>query len=107
MGDIVLIKDEFKPTNFPLAIVREIVENRLGEVTSASIFKGSSRELVKRHVTSLIPLLSSDDSAIIADPLTSRKIDSTSNLPSSSRPVRKTAERSKQSWRQLKKADLV
>ena len=49
-------------------------------------------------------MLSSDESKIITDLLTNREIDATGNVPNSIRPVRKTAERSKQSWRQLKKS---
>ena len=46
-----------KTTNFPMSIVREVQVNSLGEVTGATIMKGKSREIVKRHVSSLIPLL--------------------------------------------------
>ena len=58
VGDVVLIKDPLsKPTNFPMGIVREVQVNSLGEVTGATIMKGKSREMVKRHASSLIPLL--------------------------------------------------
>lgn len=57
-GDLVLLKDDFtKAVKYPLAIVREIVVNDLGEVTGAVLMQGSNREVVKRHVTSLIPYL--------------------------------------------------
>ena len=59
IGDLVLLKETFcKPNNYPLAIVREININDLDEVTSVSVFKGKTRELVRRHVQSIIPLLS-------------------------------------------------
>ena len=59
IGDLVLLKETFcKPNNYPLAIVREIDINDLDEVTSVSVFKGKTRELVRRHVQSIIPLLS-------------------------------------------------
>lgn len=58
VGDIVLIKDNFvKPAHYPMAIVREVIENELEEVTAVSVMKGCSREVLKRHVNCLIPLL--------------------------------------------------
>ena len=41
-----------------MAIIREVVKNDLGEVTSILAFKGGSRELIRRHVSSIIPYLS-------------------------------------------------
>lgn len=62
VGDIVLLKEQFvKPNNYPMGIVRKITKNTKGEVTGASIFKGRTREVVKRHVSQLILLLSKDD----------------------------------------------
>ena len=61
IGDIVLLKDTFlKPSSYPMAIVRKVNCNSLGEVTSVEVLKGSTREIVSRHVTSLICLLPSD-----------------------------------------------
>ncbi|XP_066958828.1 uncharacterized protein [Macrobrachium rosenbergii] len=58
IGDIVLIKETHtKPTNYPMAIVKEITTNVNGEVTGALVFKGKTKELVKRHSSTLIPLL--------------------------------------------------
>ena len=60
-GTIVLLKEDFtKPHNFPMGIVKDIVVNDLGEVTAAIIRKGSNREIVKRHSSTLIPLLDSE-----------------------------------------------
>ena len=60
--DIVLIKETFmKPLNYPMAIVREINKNDLGEVTDVVLLKGGTREIVKRHVQCLIPYLDYDD----------------------------------------------
>ena len=57
-GDIVLLKEtNIKPNHYPLAIVKELVINDLNEVTGAIVFKGKTRELVKRHASTLIPLL--------------------------------------------------
>ena len=60
IGDVVLLKeDNTKMNNFPLGIVRQVTKNSLGEVTSAVVFKGGTREEVTRHSTSLILLLKS------------------------------------------------
>ena len=45
--------------NFPLGVVRQVNINSLGEVTSAVVFKGGTREEVTRHSTPLILLLKS------------------------------------------------
>ena len=58
VGDIVLIKEKYvKPNNFPLAIVIELQVNEFNEVTGAKVRKGSTNEIVKRHSSSLIPIL--------------------------------------------------
>jgi len=62
IGDIVLLVEPLtKQCNYPLGIVRKIEENSLGEVTSAIVFKGGTREEVYRHSSSLILLLHSRD----------------------------------------------
>ncbi len=58
IGDIVLLKEKhLKPNNFPMAIVKELQTNINNEVTGAIVLKGKTRELVKRHTSSIIPLL--------------------------------------------------
>ena len=47
-----------KPVNYPRGIVETIKLNELAEVTSVKVRKGNSRELVERHSTSIVPLLS-------------------------------------------------
>ena len=60
-GDIVLLKEIFiKPHDYPMDIVKEVEGNDLGEVTGATILKGKSRELVKRHSSVIIPLLTNN-----------------------------------------------
>jgi len=60
VGDVVLLVEaNTKRSNYPLGIVREVFSNALGEVTSAVVVKGKTREKVFRHSTSLIRLLSS------------------------------------------------
>ena len=58
VGDIVYLKEPMlKPQKYPLAKVLEVFENELGEVTQAILLKGDTREKIKRHVTSLVPML--------------------------------------------------
>ena len=58
VGDLVLLKEvHCKPGNYPLGIVKTLVQNVLDEVTEVTVMKGRTREVVRRHVTSLIPLL--------------------------------------------------
>ena len=62
-GDVVLLKEEFlKSSQYPMGLVKEITSNSLGEITGAIVEKANTKELVKRHATVLIPLLSVDDS---------------------------------------------
>ena len=59
-GDIVLVKEPFhKATDYPLARVQEVIKNAFDEVTSVKVVKGN-KETLKRHVTTIIPLLSVD-----------------------------------------------
>ena len=46
-----------KPIHFPMALVKDVQINTLGEVTGVTAYKGKSGELVKRHVKSIVPLL--------------------------------------------------
>ena len=46
-----------KVNHYPLAIVEEVVVNDLGEVTGVIVRKGNCRSSIKRHVSSVIPLL--------------------------------------------------
>ena len=62
VGDIVLVKDiHSKPSQYPMGIVKEVLKNSLDEVTGAMVLKGKNREVVKRHASSLILLLSPGD----------------------------------------------
>jgi len=62
-GDIVLLcEPHTKQYNYPMGIVKEVNVNSLGEVTSARVLKGNTREIVFRQVTSLILLLARDQS---------------------------------------------
>ena len=62
VGDIVLVKEvNCKRSSYPLAIVTEITTNDMGETTNVLVRKGSTGGTLKRHVESLIPLLSCHD----------------------------------------------
>ena len=56
---IVLIADPMvKPVKYPRGIVETVKLNELADVTSVKVRKGNSRELVERHSTAIVPLLS-------------------------------------------------
>ena len=40
-----------------MAVVRSVVKDDNDEITGATVMKGSNREVVKRHSSTLIPLL--------------------------------------------------
>ncbi|XP_068237328.1 uncharacterized protein [Palaemon carinicauda] len=64
VGDIVLLKEPLaEPCNYPMGRIKEIVKNINNEVTAVKVFKGKTGEILKRHSSSIIPLLSvpSDD----------------------------------------------
>jgi hypothetical protein len=58
IGDLVLLKDPMlKANNYSMARVTKVEQNDGGEVTGVIVKNGSTRETVKRHVSSVIPLL--------------------------------------------------
>lgn len=62
IGDIVLLKESnFKPSQYPMGIVQSVTKNCLQETTDVCLLKGATREVVRRHVSSLIPLLKSSE----------------------------------------------
>lgn len=67
VNDIVLVKDPLvKLNNLPLAIVRKVIKNSIGEVTEAFIQK-ANKETIRRHVSSLIPVLSHQEEDAVDD----------------------------------------
>ena len=59
VGDVILLREpHVKVYYLPMAIVRKTYTNEMGEVTKVEAFKGKTRELVRRHVSSVIPLVS-------------------------------------------------
>ena len=60
-GDLVLVKDpNTKQINYPLGMIKNVIKNDLDEVTNVDVIKGRTKEVLKRHVTSVIPLLKID-----------------------------------------------
>ena len=41
-----------------MTVVKKVVENDIGEITGILAMKGKTREMVKRHTNSVIPLFS-------------------------------------------------
>lgn len=99
VGDIVLLVDPLlKANNYPMARVTSVIKNALGEVTNIVAKKGSTRELVKRHVSSVIPLLRLDSNEELLSPT----VDGADESQIRSRPQRTAAVASR-----LKTAQLV
>ncbi|MCL4120237.1 UNVERIFIED_CONTAM: hypothetical protein GTU68_007315, partial [Idotea baltica] len=62
IGDLVLLNEfHCKPFNYPMGRVKEIVFNDINKVTGAIFFRGDTKELVKRHSSTLIPLLTVEE----------------------------------------------
>ena len=58
IGDVVLIKEPFaKPRNYPMGIIKMVIYNDIKEITGAIIMKGKTREILKRHISTVIPIL--------------------------------------------------
>lgn len=59
IGDVVLVKEDLtKRINFPMAKVMEVKYNYMGEVNEYVLFKGATRETIRRHPSVVIPLVS-------------------------------------------------
>ena len=62
IGDIVLLKEDLhKPSQYPMAMVLEVVKNSLNETTEALLRNGVTGRKVRRHASSIIPLISHSD----------------------------------------------
>ena len=102
-GDVVLIKEPLtKRLNFPMGIIKDVTVNQLGECTDVLLYKGSTKELVKRHVSSVIPLISADELKLNPHSIFPDQTDSNSkaDIPPK-KPVRKSAEKAKQKIKQM------
>ena len=80
-----------------MGLVKEVEINSNNEVTGAVILKGKTRELVKRHITTLIPLLECDPKSDNSDTSDDQTLDV--GNASSSRVRRKAAVNSEQRTR--------
>ena len=99
VNDIVIIKEpNTKICNYPMGKVISITKNINGEVTEAEILKGSTREIVKRHSSVIIPLLTADPSDIDTATITADQRDAPGR--NVVRPQRKAAARCRELLRQ-------
>ncbi|XP_066947446.1 uncharacterized protein [Macrobrachium rosenbergii] len=88
-GDIVLIKEPMtKQSNYPMAIVKDVVKNLHNEITGAIVMKGKTREILKRHSSTLIPLLRKEELPNNDEMIT---LPGPSVVECSARPKRRTA----------------
>lgn len=88
VGSLVLIKDPMqKPINYPIARIKEVQKNSIGEITGAILIKGKTNEEVKRHSSCIIPLLELKESEEIIQ----AQEEKTEVPKSSKKPVRKAA----------------
>ena len=101
IGDVILLKEvHTKPLNYPLAIVRKIFINSIGEVTHIIAMKGATRENVKRHITAIIPLLSlSEENVGQEEPV--QIVKENRPVESTSKPKRKAALKNEENRRNL------
>ena len=120
VGDIVLIKEEnTKIQHYPMGIVKEILVNDNGEVTGATILKGRTKEITKRHSSKLIPLLSNKNVPSKDNSSNHRVLSKVNKVVEdgsisihqnkwvASKPKRKAAQRSRKNWKKLMKKDLI
>ena len=105
-GDIVLLEDKYlKRYCYPLGRIISVDINRQGEVTAAKVKKADTNEIVYRHSTTLIPLLSNE----MLQPSIEEVSPSTCTVPRVSEPpeqqfgrnpTRKAASRCRERFRQ-------
>ena len=101
-----MLKEEnCKMHNYPMGLVKDIVRNTNEEVTGAWILKGKSGETVKRHVSSLIPILRSDhhngDQSLQIDSLADDSFDDENDTKGRVKFKRKAAIASRQKTKDL------
>jgi hypothetical protein len=113
-GDIVLIIEKYlKPSSYPLGIVIDVDLNSLGESTAARVFKGTTRETIYRHATSLILLIPKDeyeqpaDMTVLPNGDLSSECDAVAAAPAAKRGRRAAAVISDSRTRSLKSENLV
>ena len=83
-----------------MGIVQSIQTNINNEVTGVEVLKGKTREIVKRHASTIIPLLSIEDSLGSGD--TGMELDVKAHPPDyKQRPKRKAALQSRQKTKDI------
>lgn len=94
-GDLVILVEPFtKRSNYPMGLVTDVISNDLGEVTDVTLVKSDSGEKVRRHVTSLIPILTDLSNTLVHE--TEKKTSlSLGEQPKFSRPKRHAARKSR------------
>ena len=108
VGDIVLVKESFcKPIHYPMAIVKEVVLNNIGEVTSVTLFKGKTRETIKRHSSNLIPILQAEQNTETVLEQNSSVESSNENEEVTKRNKRQAAKESQSKTKNLFKTNLA
>ena len=108
IGDLVLLRETFcKPSNFPLAIVKKVTKNDLEEVTAVEVLKGKTKEIVSRHVTSIVPLLSVDKNSLVDNKQADGSCNEQSTAKHRSRPRRIAALKGDARNKGLASANLV
>ena len=81
IGDVVLLQEKLtKRINYPYALVTSVEENDLGEITAVIVKKGATGEKVRRHVNSIIPILSSEPGSTMTRGTTSDDVCETSSV---------------------------
>ena len=86
-GDIVLLVDKhLKQYRYPMGRFISVERNSIGVTTAARILKGDTREMVYRHVTSLILLLPGELCEANEQPLQPQPAPRSSEAPIATRP---------------------
>ena len=104
VGDLVLLKEvNTKPQNFPMGIIKQTIVNDIDECTDMIVYKGKTKEYVKRHVSSLIPLLTSNEMDLTHDQISGSDTEPklTNNNQIRNRPQRKAGIEAKAKIKQI------
>ena len=113
VGDIVLLEEKLlKQSSYPMGVVISTEKNNLGEVTAARVKKGLTGEIVYRHSSSLIYIMSTDPAIESKSTCEDRQensnnSDSENVLPIPTRKRRKTALICEANTRNLVRSDLI
>ena len=98
-GDLVLIKETFsKPHTYPMGKVMKVYRNINDEVTNVEVLKGKTRELTKRHISSVITFLKVDGTSETSEDLVGRD---SHVIPPTDRPKRLAAKISGQKTKDI------